>query len=73
MSSRLEILMYVFVFLAVEGAVHWGNKPIGATALDVKVATFYEQEGFEKYVLRRCRSDLMQAVKRLRNLFWQPM
>lgn len=64
--------MYVLVFLAVDGAAHWGNKPIGPTALHVKVATFSEQESFENYVLRRCRSDLMQAVKRLRRLFWQP-
>jgi len=72
LSSELESLMYVLVFLAVDGAVHWGNMPIGSTALDVKVATFYEQQSFEKYVLQRCRSDLMQVVKRLRKLFWQP-
>ena len=72
LSSELESLMYVLVFLAVNGAAHWGNKPIGPAALDVKVATFSEQESFEKYVIQRCRSDLMQAVKRLRNLFWQP-
>ncbi len=72
LSSELESLMYVLVFLAVDGAAHWGNKPIGPAAWDVKVATFSEQESFEKYVLRRCRSDLMQVVKRLRNLFWQP-
>ncbi len=71
-SSELESLMYVFVFMAVDGAAHWGNKYIGATALHAKVAIFYEQESFEKYVLRRCRSDLVQAVKRLRNLFWRP-
>jgi len=72
LSSELESLMYVLVFLAVDGAAHWGNKPIGPAALDVKVATFGEQESFDKYVLRRCRSDLMQAVKRLRNVFWEP-
>ncbi|KAL0034272.1 hypothetical protein WJX77_006407 [Trebouxia sp. C0004] len=58
--------------LEVHGAVLWGNKPIGSIALGVKVATVYEQEGFEKYVLQRRRSDLVQAVKRLRGLFWQP-
>ena len=72
MSSELKSLMYVFVFLVVEGAAHWVNKPVGATALAAKVATFNDQKLFEKYVLQRSRSDLMQAVKRLRNLFWQP-
>ena len=72
MSSELKSLMYVFFSLVVEGAAHWVNKPIGATALAAKVATFNDQKLFEKYVLQRCRSDFMQAVKRLRNLFWQP-
>ena len=39
LSSELESLMYVLVFLAVDSAAHWGNKPIGPAALDVKVAT----------------------------------
>ncbi len=64
--------MYVLVFLAVDGAAHWGNKPIGPLALTFKVATFGDQESFEMYVLQRCRLDLQQAVTRLRMLFWQP-
>ena len=72
LSSELESLMYVLVFLAVDGAAHWGNKPIGRTALDVKVATFAEEESFSKKVLDRCHSDLKDVVLRLRNLFWQP-
>ena len=57
---------------SLDGVAHWGNKPIGPAALGVKVSTFAEQESFEKYVLLRRRSDLMEQVKRLRNLFWQP-
>ena len=30
----------MLAFLAVNGDVHWGNKPIEPAALDVKVATF---------------------------------
>lgn len=72
LSSELESLMYVLVFLAVGGVAHWGNKRIGPSALDAKVATFAEYEGFNKYVIKRCRSDLVEVVKKLRNLFWQP-
>ena len=72
LSSELESLMYVLVFFAVDGFAHWGNKPIGPAALDVKVATFADQESFKNYVLHRCRLDLMEQVKRLRNLFWEP-
>lgn len=71
-SSEVESLMYVSFFFGCRGCCALGNKPIGATALAAKVATFCEQESFEKYVLQRCRSDHMQAVKRLRNLFWLP-
>ncbi|DBA84490.1 TPA: hypothetical protein ACH3X1_006109 [Trebouxia sp. C0004] len=69
LSSDLESLMYVLVFLAVNGAAHLGNKPFGPAALHV---TFGEQESSENHVLRRCRSHLMQAVKSLRSVFWQP-
>ena len=44
LSSELESLMYVLEFLAVDGAAHGGNKPIGPAALDVKVASLGEQE-----------------------------
>ena len=73
LSSELESLMYVTVFLAVAGHAHWGNKPIGSVAVSVRVHCFIEQESFEKYIVRRCRPDLVGVVRRLRNLFWQPV
>lgn len=72
LSSELECLMYVIVFLAVNGAAHWGKKPVGPAALSFKVQSFSEQESFERYVVRRCRPDLVKVVRRLRNLFWKP-
>ena len=69
LSSELESLMYVIVFLAVDGAAHWAKKPIGPAALSVKVESFYEQESFERYVIQRCRPDLVDVVRSLRNLF----
>jgi len=72
LSSELESLMYVTVFLAVAGHAHWGNVPIGSDAVSARVHCFHEQESFEKYIVQRCRSDLVEVVRRLRNLFWQP-
>ena len=72
LSSELDYLMCVLGFLAVDGDVRWGNKSIGPAALHVKVAFFGEQESSEKYVLRHCPFDLMQAVIRLQRFFRQP-
>lgn len=71
-SSELESLMYVMVFLAVSGHAHWGNKPIGAAALAFKVQCFGEQQSFETFVLQRCRLDMVKVVRGLRDLFWLP-
>ena len=54
------------------GAAHWGNKPIRSDALDVKFASFSEQASFEKYVCAQCHYDLVEVVKSLQALFWQP-
>ena len=72
LSSELESLMYIVIFLAVDGVAHWGNKPVGPWALAFKVQCFAEQASFERYIVQRCRTDLLEVVKRLRNLFWQP-
>lgn len=47
-SSELESLMYVIAFLAADGAVHWGNKPVGSASLTIKVQNFIEQKKFEQ-------------------------
>lgn len=73
LSSELESLMYVLVFLAVNGVAHWANQRVRPAALlSTKVASFAENESFNRYVVKRCRSDLVGVVERLQKLFWQP-
>ena len=71
LSSELQSLMYVTIYLAVEGLAHWANKPVGSMALAFKVQTFADKEG-DKFVMRCCHPDLMGAVLRLWQLFWHP-
>lgn len=72
LSLELESLMYVLVFLVVNGDAHWGNQCIWPAALNAKVASFAESEGFNVYVVKRCRPDVVGVVERLQKLFWQP-
>ena len=68
-SSELESLMYVTVFLALSGVVRWA-KSSNRNALAFETESFCDQENFEQHVLRRCCKDLVQ---RLRDLFWKPI
>lgn len=70
-SSELESLMYVAVFLALSGVVRWA-KSSNRSALAFKTESFCDQENFEQHVLRRCRKDLVVVVQRLQDLFWKP-
>ncbi len=72
LSSELESLMYVTAFLALGGVVRWAKSPTSPSALAFKTESFCDQENFERYVLQRCRKDLVVVVQRLRDLFWEP-
>ena len=73
LSSEHESLnlMYVMIFLAVDGAAHWGKKPVRPATLSFKVESFSEQEIYERCVIQRCCPDLVKVVRELRNFFWQ--
>lgn len=71
-SSELESLMYVTVFLTLSGVVCWAKSPTSPSALAFKTESFCDQENFERYVLRCCREDLVMVVQRLWDLFWKP-
>ena len=61
-SSELESLMYVTVFLGLSGVVRWAKSPTSSSALAFKTESFCDQENFERYVLRRCREDLSEVA-----------
>ena len=67
-SSELESLMYVTVFLALSDVVRWAKSPTSPSALAFKTESFCDQEKFERYVHRRCRKDLVVVVQKLRDL-----
>ena len=52
LSSELESLMYVIVFLAIDGAAHFGKKPVGPAAMSFKVQSFSDQESFDRYIVQ---------------------
>ena len=73
-SSDLESLFLLLVFLGCRGHVHWANaRPEWREAGALKLLALTPGElFFEKYVHQRCRPDLFGAVQRLQKLFFVP-
>jgi Fungal protein kinase len=70
-SSDLESLLLLLIYLGCNGHVHWANTLVGSRgALSCKVHALTPGECFEKYVRKRCRPDLLPAVDRLHALFF---
>lgn len=71
-SSDLESLQLLLTFLAVGGVVHWRGLPLDCKDnLARKVQAFTEPD-FQALILDRCRADMVDYVKSLRDLFYKP-
>eukprot|EP00611_Tribonema_gayanum_P029913 TRINITY_DN8157_c0_g1_i1.p1 TRINITY_DN8157_c0_g1~~TRINITY_DN8157_c0_g1_i1.p1 ORF type:complete len:741 (-),score=196.48 TRINITY_DN8157_c0_g1_i1:256-2478(-) len=72
LSSDLESLFLVFVYVVSGGHVHWGNEVMSdAAARALKVEALHTKAGFQRYVVPRCkRPDLLSTLQSLHALFY---
>ena len=75
-SSDLESLFYMLLFLACKGHVHWANSSLWSReALSCKVHSVMVEEYFDLYVRQRCakvQPALLAPIDRLQKLFFAP-
>ncbi|EFJ15062.1 hypothetical protein SELMODRAFT_423221 [Selaginella moellendorffii] len=72
LSSDLECLFYVVVFLALQGKSYWGRAVSPTEAADRKTRCFSRESEFQEEVIDKCkRAGLVVAIRRLRDLFWK--
>ncbi|EFJ14936.1 hypothetical protein SELMODRAFT_423222 [Selaginella moellendorffii] len=72
LSSDLECLFYVVVFLALQGKTYWGRAVTPTEAADRKTRCFSLESEFKKEVIKKCkRAGLVVAIQKLRDLFWK--
>jgi serine/threonine protein kinase len=72
-SSDLESLFLVLLFIATAGRVHWLNARLGTSAAAaLKLEALLGDKGYMRFTRCRCKEDLVLAVDRLRALFFKP-
>lgn len=71
-SSDLESLFLVLIYLGCRGHVHWANvQPRWRSASALRAIALTEPY-FDKYVRERGRPELLPVVDRLQKLFFVP-
>lgn len=72
-SSDLESLLLVLIYLACKGHVHWANcRLLSREALALKAYALSVDSAFHQHIEDRCLPGLLPAVTRLRKLFFVP-
>eukprot|EP00611_Tribonema_gayanum_P024732 TRINITY_DN5513_c0_g1_i1.p1 TRINITY_DN5513_c0_g1~~TRINITY_DN5513_c0_g1_i1.p1 ORF type:complete len:620 (+),score=52.61 TRINITY_DN5513_c0_g1_i1:98-1957(+) len=72
-SSDLESLFLVLVYVTCSGHVYWGNRlPHTTSAFDAKVSALSTHARFEECIVPKCREDLLPQVRALHRLFYLP-